>query len=79
MNIKTLFNVYGLVDSFGNEWVGAVEEESEDVEVYNIYDATDSLLHFNGEAYHLAKFADEHGLQYGHRRVWLDVDVSGGD
>jgi len=61
--MKIQFKIYHLRDQHGNEWAGVVNDPSEDVLPFGLKGRDGSPLHFEAEAYHLAKWAQENGLE----------------
>jgi len=58
------YKIYVIEDTHGNKCGIATTDSSDIVMVYNIYDESKKILHFESDAYHLENWCKENRLIY---------------
>lgn len=76
MSVTGTIYIYALVDTHGNTWIGAVNDPSDNIQVYGICgEENGRFLHFESEAYHLEAWAKENDLCYNFTTQTIAIEV----
>jgi len=75
MYIDVKATVIGVSDRHGNYDTVVVNDMSDTVQICGLMDNDGDYVFFESEAYHIQKWANEHGLKYVCKTGSIEIDI----